>query len=109
MRATETYVEAIASTTSTATSSAISTNGATLGTIQVDDAASGTFTVVVKGRAHESAEWQTLYVTVQAGTRASSISGEGLYELRLFGIRDVQVSITAISSATLTVYLGVNS
>jgi len=61
-------------TTGTTTGADISTDGATVGTIQVDDASSGTFVVEVKARIHEDAEWQVLQVINQDNTGATGIS-----------------------------------
>lgn len=109
MRATETFLTVHNGQTGTANSAAISVTGGTLGAVQVDDAASGTFTVVVQGRVADAAEWRTLNVRKQDGTYAASITAEGIYSLVLGGINDVRINITANSSATLSAFLGVNS
>lgn len=109
-RATETFQLVQAGTTGTTTGAAIPVDGATLGTVQVDDAGSGTFVVEVKARIDSTAEWQVLQVILQDNTRAATITAEGLYDIWVFGKAYIQISITDNTGATsVSIWLGLNS
>lgn len=85
---------------STAAPVVVGVDGATMGKIQVDDAGSGSFQVDVRERVHPSAEWRTL----------ATITAEGVTELRLFGVQDIDIGISDNTGATaISVYLGLNS
>lgn len=109
-RAVETFQVVHSAVTGTATGSAIPVDGTTVGSVQVDDAGSGTFTIVVNARIDSTAEWQTLNVIKQDNTRSGSITAEGIYDIHVFGKTDVQINITDNTGATaLTVWMGLNS
>jgi len=109
-RAVESYQLVQAGTTGTTMGAAIPVDGATLGTVQVDDGGSGTFVVEVKARIDSTAEWQVLQVILQDNTRATTITAEGLYDIWVFCKADIQISITDNTGATsVSIWLGLNS